>query len=99
MYTNDYRHADPIFVTDIHHTLWLGDCQAAEDIAWLKENNIKTGTYTFYEVITAAYGFNLRYDPSIKHIVYEIVDVKSHKISNYFDIAAYQIHKCKVEIT
>lgn len=47
--------------------------------------------------MTAASGFNLGYDSSIKHLRYNLEDRKSENISAYFDMAAYQIDKCTME--
>lgn len=33
---NSYSHADEIYTSDAGHTLWVGDLQAAENVAWLK---------------------------------------------------------------
>lgn len=38
-----YSHANEIITSANKHVLWVGDIQAAENIAWLKEKNIKTG--------------------------------------------------------
>lgn len=88
-----YKHASQILTSKNGHALWIGDIQAAENVAWLKENNIRIGNTVFSIVITAAQGFNLKYDGSIKHIHYGLVDSKTQDISKYLDIAAYQIQK------
>lgn len=36
MVEQPYRHADEILRNGQGHALWIGDVQAAEDIAWLK---------------------------------------------------------------
>ena len=46
-------------------------------------------------VFTAAAGFKMKYNSAIKHIVYGLSDHKNENISSYFDLAAYQINKCK----
>lgn len=38
----DYQHANKI-LSKSSNILWLGDCQAAEDIDFLRKNSIKTG--------------------------------------------------------
>lgn len=38
----------------------------------------------------------MKYDSSIKHIIYDVLDFKSESIGQYFDIAAYQIKKCNL---
>jgi len=39
----NYHHADDVHKSTQGHSLYIGDAAAAEDIAWLKTNNIKTG--------------------------------------------------------
>ena len=39
----DYHHGDEVYRSSQGHGLFLGDIQAAEDIDWLRENNIRTG--------------------------------------------------------
>jgi hypothetical protein len=39
-----YHHADEIIKSAQNHTLYIGDASAAEDVEWLRENNIRTGT-------------------------------------------------------
>lgn len=41
--TLDYRHANEIIVNKSKNILWLGDCVAAEDVEWIKKNNIRVG--------------------------------------------------------
>lgn len=88
-----YHHADYIIITNFGNRLWIGDVSAAEDVAWLKDKNIRTGNIFLRLVITAATGFNFKYDPSIRQIKYDLKDKNSEKISDYFDMAAYQIDK------
>ena len=38
-----YHHADEILKYSQGHSLFIGDATAAEDVSWLKENNVKTG--------------------------------------------------------
>lgn len=47
-------------------------------------------------MITAATGFNSTYDTSVKHIRYELQDKKTENINTYFDMAAFQIDKCRL---
>ena len=89
----DYHHYDEIFRSTQGHPLYLGDIQAAEDIEWLMSNNVRTGTILTMIVITAASGFNLKYDASIKHITYFLEDKKSENASAYFDMGSLQIDK------
>ena len=44
--TLDYKHANEIIKGKNGHILWLGDCQAAENIDWLHDNNIRIGFCT-----------------------------------------------------
>ena len=44
MFDTTYRHADKVTTNQQGHTLWVGDFGAAEDISWLKQHNILTGT-------------------------------------------------------
>jgi hypothetical protein len=44
MYDLTYRHADEILKSQQGHALYIGDASAAEDVAWLKERNVRTGT-------------------------------------------------------
>lgn len=41
----DYKHANDILTNKNSNTLWLGDFQAAEDIEWLRKNNIRVGIF------------------------------------------------------
>lgn len=41
----DYRHANEIIITKAKNVLWLGDCTAAEDIEWVRKNNIRVGIF------------------------------------------------------
>ena len=43
MLDNTYHHADEILRSYQGHPLYVGDLSAAEDIAWLKNNNVNTG--------------------------------------------------------
>jgi hypothetical protein len=43
--------------------------------------------------MTVASGFSFAYDPSIRHIKYDLLDKKTENISPYFDIAAFQLEK------
>jgi len=36
MLGHSYNHADEIFKSSNGHSVWIGDLQAAEDVAWLK---------------------------------------------------------------
>lgn len=40
-----YSHANEILTSNDRHVLWIGDIQAAENIAWLKDKNIKVGIH------------------------------------------------------
>jgi hypothetical protein len=74
----EYRHADEIIKPDHQNGVWIGDVQAAENIDWLKEKNIRTGTNSIIiVVITAADGFSFKYDSSIRHIKYLLLDKKT----------------------
>lgn len=39
-----YHHADEILRSAQGHALHIGDATAAEDVHWLKDQNIRTGT-------------------------------------------------------
>jgi hypothetical protein len=39
-----YHHADEVFRSPQGHAIYIGDATAAEDVRWLKEQNIRTGT-------------------------------------------------------
>jgi hypothetical protein len=67
-----YRHADEVMKSSQGYALYIGDACAAEDVAWLKEHGVRTGTMWVYLVITAATGFHFSYDSTIKHIRYEL---------------------------
>lgn len=41
----DYRHANEIIITKTKNVLWLGDCTAAEDIEWVRKNNVRVGIF------------------------------------------------------
>lgn len=43
--SHSYSHANAVYVNQKGHSLWVGDIQAAENVAWLKEKNIKTGKH------------------------------------------------------
>jgi hypothetical protein len=49
--------------------------------------------------MTAAAGFYLGYDPSIRHLTYDLQDRKTENISAHFDIAAFQIDKSTTALT
>jgi hypothetical protein len=44
----DYKHANEIISSRKQNKLWLGDFQAAEDLNFLKRNNIKVGKQSVY---------------------------------------------------
>ena len=50
-------------------------------------------------VLTVANGFRMNYDSSIKHLRYDLEDKKTENISAYFDMAAFQIDKCKIGVS
>lgn len=49
--------------------------------------------------MTAAAGFHLAYDPTIRHLTYDLQDRKTENISAHFDIAAFQIDKSTTAVT
>lgn len=36
MKEHSYNHANSVFDTESGHSLWIGDIQAAENVAWIK---------------------------------------------------------------
>lgn len=96
MYELNYHHADEILKSPQGHPLFIGDAAAAEDVEWLKQNDIHTGNLRLMAVISVVSGFNFSYDPSVKQIKYNLEDKKTENISAYFDMAALQIDKCSI---
>ena len=41
----DYKHANQIHTNAKKNSLWLGDLASAENVKWLRENNIRTGIH------------------------------------------------------
>jgi hypothetical protein len=39
----EYHHADEVLRSSQGHSLFVGDVQAAENVEWLQEKNVKTG--------------------------------------------------------
>jgi hypothetical protein len=63
----------------------------------LAQRTHRSHRYAFTDlVLTAATGFTFTYDASIKHITYQLEDRKSENASSCFDMAAFQIDKCKI---
>lgn len=68
--------------------LYLGDVSSALDLEFIRESNIKTGTYFFHSVVTAAASMNqVSYKPqdNVKHVVYSVLDHKNENLVQYFD--------------
>ena len=45
MLEGSYNHADEVYKSQQGHSLFIGDVQAAEDDEWLRDNNVKMGTF------------------------------------------------------
>jgi hypothetical protein len=64
----------------------LGDISSALDINFISEEFISAGIVYNNSVVTASAGMDhVKYDATIKHIVYPLLDVKTENISKLFD--------------
>lgn len=89
----EYKHANEILISKGKNVLWLGDCTAAEDVEWIRHNNIRMGTLLTNSVITAAAGLDIKYDASIRHYKYSLQDIKTENMIRYFDEIVQKIDK------
>lgn len=90
--SSDYQHANKI-LSRSGNTLWLGDCQAAQNLDFLLKNGIKTGIKCNHLVITMAIGFDLKYPSIIKHHVYPLQDIKTENMLDHFEDIVIRIDK------
>lgn len=70
---------DPVFThPKALNQIYIGDIQSALDFDQLKDKNITTGSYWYYLVVTAAKDMDhVRYNSTILHIVYPLLDGKN----------------------
>jgi hypothetical protein len=80
-----------VIIVDSGNKLWLGDFSAAEDVEQLKFQHIRMGTDSANAVITAAQGYYVQYDSSITHYSFNLQDIKTQNIMQYFDDAVKKI--------
>jgi hypothetical protein len=74
-----YHPYNKIHTHDVYHYhIFLGDISSALDVNFIKDELIKAGTSFYSSVVTASAGMDhVKYDASVKHIVYPLLDVKT----------------------
>lgn len=87
-YFSSFKNIHQIWQHEEGNWLYLGDYSAALDSAMLKNKNIQTGMDSNKVVVTAAAGLPLDYSKtSIKHVVYNALDMPTYNIAKHFSDA------------